>query len=465
MVDREKEFVLVTEYFHPDTASTGQLMTDLATGLQERGLDVTVYTGQPNYHSGENERQPRTSVHDGVRVNRIGAPQVRQSSLGRRLSNWTVFTVWMFVVLVASPAERDREVVFVSNPPFLPIAVWLVCRIRGWEYTYVVYDLYPDQPVELGHVREGGAVDLVWGELNAAALRGAKHVVALGPVMRARITENAGSSFDPGTVTIIHNWADGEFVRPREKETNPFCREHDLVEPFVVLYSGNMAEFHDLETLVEAAAAFEDEDVVFQIIGEGDNKRTVVSLAEAHGIRGTTVRFLPYQPRDELPNSLTAGDVSVVTVKEGFEGVCVSSKLYTAMAAGTPILGIARPYDDESRIVDAFDAGIHVEQGDVDGVVEAIRTWLDDPELVEEQGRNARDAFEEHFRKEAAIDRYYRMLTGLRVVSPAPGVTPAGGDGSPSSGVGQDTLEERPEHDLDAEHDRRQSHHVAGEEG
>jgi len=130
MTDANKEHVLVTEYFHPDTASTGQLMTDLAVGLEECGLDMTVLTGQPNYHSGENEKQPHVSTHEGVQVKRIRAPQVRQSSIPRRLFNWGVFTVWMFVVMLLSRTEKEREVIFVSNPPFLPVAMWLACRIR-----------------------------------------------------------------------------------------------------------------------------------------------------------------------------------------------------------------------------------------------------------------------------------------------------------------------------------------------
>ncbi|MFC7026560.1 hypothetical protein ACFQH8_01595 [Halomicroarcula sp. GCM10025710] len=116
MSGTETEYLLVTEYFHPDTASTGQLMTDLAVGLQERGLDLSVYTGQPNYHSGENERQPVRSVHEGVFVRRIRAPQVRQSSLVRRLFNWTVFTAWMSVVLLFDQTDRERELVFVTCP-------------------------------------------------------------------------------------------------------------------------------------------------------------------------------------------------------------------------------------------------------------------------------------------------------------------------------------------------------------
>jgi len=411
MADENKEYILVTEYFHPDTASTGQLMTDLAVGLQKRGLDMTVLTGQPNYHSGENKKQPRVSSHKGVNVKRIRAPQVRQSSIPKRLLNWGVFTVWMFFAMLLSQPEKEREVVFVSNPPMLPVAMWLVCRIRGWDYTYIVYDLYPDQPVELNYIAEGSVPHRIWDLLNRRAFLAAKHVVALGPVMKDRISRNAGPKFDDSKVKIIHNWEDEEFIQPMDKEENWFSQEHGLVDQFTVLYSGNIGDFHDLETLVEAAAEFEDNDVRFLIIGEGDNKSNIVSLAEQLGLRGDTVTFLPYQPWDDLPYSLTSADVSVVTVKEGFEGVCVSSKLYTAMAAGEPVLTIAQPDDDESRIVDQFDAGIHVSQGDVSGIVEAIETWRTNPNLKQNQGENARRAFEENFTTDASIDEYYDMLT------------------------------------------------------
>jgi glycosyltransferase involved in cell wall biosynthesis len=385
-------------------------MTDLAVGLQERGLDMTVYTGQPNYHSGDNEKQPRISRYEDVLVKRIRAPQVRQSSLPRRLFNWVVFTVWMFLTMLVSQTDKEREVVLVSNPPFLPVAMWLVCRLRGWDYTYIVYDLYPDLLIELDYIEEDGLIDRVWSILNKRTFLAAKHIVALGPIMKERISGNAGPKFDPSKVEIIHNWEDEEFIQPMDKEDNWFSEEHDLVGPFTILYSGNIGEFHDLETLVRSAAEFKDENVRVLIIGEGDNRDTIVSLAEDLDLRGDTVRFLPYQPWQDLPYSLTSGDVSVVTVKEGFEGICVSSKLYTAMATGMPVLTIAQSNDDESQIVDRFDAGVHVSQGDVEGIVDAIETWRQDPSLVDRQGANARRAFEDNFTTDASIDDYYELL-------------------------------------------------------
>ena len=405
-----KDVVLVAEYFHPDTASTGQLMTDLAVGLVDRGLDLSVYTGQPNYHSGDNERQPRREIHEGVPVRRIRAPQVRQSSLPRRLFNWTVFTAWMVAVL-ALDDQQDRELLLTSNPPFLPSAMWLLCRLKGWEYTFVVYDLYPQVIAASGYVDRDGVVYRAWAAVHERVFGDARAVVALGPVMRDRIADAAGEDFDADKVEIIHNWADGEFIRPREKSENWFSREHGFDDAFTLVYSGNIGANHDLETAVQAARAFRDEPVRFCIIGEGDKKDGIVDLAESYDLAGDTVTFLPYQDLEDLPYTLTCGDVSLVAVSEGMEGLCVSSKLYTSLAAGQPLLVVSHPEDDEARIVETHDAGRQVAQGDVERMVEVIEEWRSRPELVARQGRNARTAFENHFTKEQSIDEYYRLLS------------------------------------------------------
>jgi glycosyltransferase involved in cell wall biosynthesis len=411
MSGKQKEYLLVTEYFHPDTASTGQLMTDLAVGLRKRGLNLSVYTSQPNYHSGKNERQPTRSTHEGVPVRRIRAPQIRQSAILRRLLNWGLFTVWMTALLLFERVDRERELIFVTCPPFMSAAMWFVCTVRGWEYTYIAYDLYPDEPVELGYIQKSGVVHQLWEAFDRKAFQGAKHIVALGPVMKSRISAKGGPSFQTDKIKIIHNWEDEDFITPMAKSDNWFSKEHGLEDTFTVLYSGNIATFHDLETLVKAAAELDDADIQFLIIGEGDNKERIVNLAEKLGVGGGTVRFLPYQPWEDLPYSLTAGDVSVVAVKEGFEGIVVSSKLYTAMAAGQPVFVISQPNDDEAQLIKQFDAGINVKQGAIEDAAAALKCWQQNPDLVEKQGENARQAFEAHFVKEAAIDEYYQMLS------------------------------------------------------
>ena len=403
----DSEHLLVSEYYHPDTASSGILMTELATGLHRRGIDISVLTGQPHYH-GDAESQPRRSVHEGVPIKRLRTPLLRTTSGLTRAFNWILFTVWAALALLVSRAPDDRHVVVVSAPPLLSIGLWPVCRLRGWEYTYIVHDIYPENVVLLGFIRDEGVVHRVWRDLHRRSIRAADAVVVLGDEMKRRVCDLAGDDFDPDTVTVIHNWEDEEFIEPLDKSENPFSAEHDLVEPFTLLYSGNIGAWHDLETLLRAAPSFGD-DVHVELIGEGDRKEYFEDLAAELDL-DDTVSFLPYQPYDRLPHSLTAGDVFIVAAHEGFEGISVSSKLYSAMATGCPILCIAQPHDDIARVVEEYDAGIRVSQGDTEGIVEAVERWLDSPELVAEQGRNARRAFEEHFTREQAVDAYYRVL-------------------------------------------------------
>ena len=406
---KDKEFVLVTEYFHPDTASTGQLMTDLALGLHDRGLDISVLTSQPNYHGTEDERQPSQETHQGVPIRRIPGPQVKQSSLISRLFNWIIFNFWVTVLLTFRTSSNRVEIIFPAITPGLSVVTTIICKIKGWEYTYICYDLYPDQAIELDYIRKGGIIDIIWSKLTVWSLMGANHIVSNGPVMSERIYEKSNENIDKRKINVIHNWEDSDFISPKEKINNPFSQKHNLVEPFTLLYSGNISGFHDLETVVKAIAQM-DKEVVFMIIGEGEAKDNIVSLAERLGVRGDSVKFLPYQPYEDLPNSLTSGDVSLVTVREGFEGVCVSSKLYTALAAGEPVLVIAKSHDDESLIVDNYNAGIQVEQEDIEGVKEAISTWMENQAIADKHGANAREALEENFTKKLIIDEYYQML-------------------------------------------------------
>lgn len=411
MSSTEHEYLLVTQYFHPDTASTGELMTDLAVGLRDRGLNVNVYTTQPNYHSGELDKQPRQEEYKGVDVTRIRAPQFKQTSFVRRAFNWIVFTVWMTAVILIDTTDENREAIFVSNPPFFGLMMWGACRIRGLDYTYIVQDLWPERGVDYGFFREGGVIDRVWTRWHRRVLVDAERIVAIGQQQYAKIINYAPKRGLEEKSKIIHNWEDSEFITPVKKEDNWFSKKYGLDDVFSILYAGNIGLYHDLETPVTAVSRLEQDEAKMLIIGEGDNRDAIEALSENLGVRGDQVQFLPYLPEEDLPHALTCCDISVVTLKEGIEGTGLSSKLYTSLAAGTPVLIVAHPESDEARIVVENDCGKNVRQGNIDGVVEAIKEWKANPDVVKEQGRNARRTFDQKFTKENSIDEYYEFIT------------------------------------------------------
>jgi len=401
-----KRILFLTQFFHPDPAATGQLLTELAVELAKRGMDITVYTSQPTYH--ERRRLPRQEVFHGVRIVRLFSTRFNKQRLFGRLANGLTFFLAVLLRLLIS---RSREpLLIVSTPPFLGWMGWLVWLIQRRKYVLLVHDVYPDVAIRLGYMKESGIVARFWKALNHKMYGHAATVIVLGERMKQVVEQHIGNRGIP--VRVIHNWADGQFIVPRRKEDNWFAQKYRLVDKMVVLYSGNMGLFHDLETLIEAADRLQAvKDVVFLFIGEGGKKKKLIRMVQQKGLRN--VEFLPYQPRDHLPYSLPAGDIGVVALERGVEGLCVPSKLYLYLAAGQAILALVGKGSEVADIIEGCKCGVRVEQGDVEGVVNALMRWQDDPSLLKEMKTRARHCFERYFTKEQAVAKYYDILKEL----------------------------------------------------
>lgn len=404
--DDTPSVVLVSQFFYPDTSANSTILTELAVGLVERNKNVTVITTQPSYTEADRESShPKHERYEGVDIRRLPATRFdRNAGLTKRLVNEITFFLSAFVYLFGK--SRGDVLFLPTAPTFLPIAGW-VLRFRGYRPVPIVMDLYPAMAVELEYLDAESPIRALWDWLNRRTYRTAAVTVTIGETIAERLRKEYG----PRQVEVIHNWEDGDFIRPKDKSENPFARDHGFEEQFTLVYSGNLGRHHDLESLVEAAAKLETDDsppfeLVF--IGDGGKKDELQRLAETQSI--DSVRFLPYQPVEVLPDSLTSGDVSIVTMARGVEGLCVSSKFYTALASGQAILAISAENAEIAHVVNRTGCGIHVEPDSPEKVARAIRRWLQNPELAEEMGRSARDVFEAEFTKDTAIDAYARIV-------------------------------------------------------
>jgi glycosyltransferase involved in cell wall biosynthesis len=217
-------------------------------------------------------------------------------------------------------------------------------------------------------------------------------------------------------VTVIHNWEDGDFITPIDKNENEFAKKHGFDKIFTVLYSGNLGQHHDLRSIVEAAAHLEKdgfEDIQFVFIGEGGKKTQLRKRAEQLNL--SSVQFLPYQPFEQLPQSLTSADVAVVSMAAGVEGLCVSSKLYSALASGQAILAISPSGTEVARIVNQSGCGVHVQPDNPEAIVAAIGQLSASPDRAAQMGRQAREVFESKFEQEVAIDAYYQVIKNIEI--------------------------------------------------
>jgi glycosyltransferase involved in cell wall biosynthesis len=284
-------------------------------------------------------------------------------------------------------------------------------KTRGIKYIYILHDIHPDSSVTLGYIKEKALVKRIWDWMNQFAFKEADFIIVLGEYMRGTFEKRFKEYSHK--VRVIHNWADGTFIRPMEKSDNWFLKKHGLDNKFIVLYSGSLGGYHDLETVILVAEKLKHyKDIKFIFIGEGNKKRKVLQMAR--DLKLPNISFLPYQPREYLPYSLTCGDISIVTLEKGLEGLAVPCKLYTSLAAGLAVWGLVGKRSEIADIIQRYRCGFRTDQNDVDSPLEMLTTLYNDRKLLKELKENSRRCFEANFDKRIAVQKYFDLLTQVQ---------------------------------------------------
>ena len=135
------------------------------------------------------------------------------------------------------------------------------------------------------------------------------------------------------------------------------------------------------------------------------------ALAKRLGLQN--VRFLPYQPREGLAESLSSADVHVVGLAAGLAGYVVPSRLYGILAAGRPVIVHADAESETAEIVRTHGCGLVVPPGDPERLAQAIREAHDGRLDLEEMGSAARQYAEAEASRDVAINRYRNVIAAV----------------------------------------------------
>lgn len=398
--------------FYPDTAATGQLLTELCEGLvQEHGCRVSVVAGVPLLPAAGNGDGPATRAmiarerHRGIEILRARGTRFSKRRFVGRFSNYVSY--FLSACYAGLRLHRPDVVVALTDPPIIGLAAYLAARRFGVPFVMNYRDIFPEV-ARLLEDFQSEAVNRVLQRVNCFLARKADRVVALGETMRQRLIEGKGA--DAAKSLVIPDWADCSEITPGPRQ-NPFSVAQELTQSFVVMHSGNIGLSQGLETLVEAAtylSAFPEIQVVF--IGEGVKKPALQQQVRALGLRN--VRFLPYQPKERLVESFAAADVFVVSLKRGLAGYIVPSKLYGILAAGRPYVAAVEDACEVAAITRQYDCGLLAEPGDPKDLADKILTLYHDRPLAQRFGANARQAALA-FDRPQQVRAYYELFRDL----------------------------------------------------
>ena len=411
----QRRLLVVNRYFHPDHSATAQLLADLVEALDRCGCPVRVVTGRQLYDDPAALLPARDSF-GGAEVRRLRTSHFGRARLAGRVVDDASFYAGAFLALLWA-ARRGDVILVETDPPLISLAAWLVARLRGATLVNWCQDLFPETAAALGLGFARGPAGRLLRWLRNRSLADAAANVVLCRAMAERLR---AEGIPAKRVRIIHNWADGERIRPLAHRHNPLHREWHLGGRFVLGYSGNLGRVHDAQSLVALMDALKGEpDILTLFIGAGDGYHELRDIFAERNI--ANVRFRPYQPRARLGQSLTAPDLHLVSLKPACEGLVMPSKLYGILAAGRPVAFIGDEQGDAARLVREHDAGLVAAPTRIVALAAQIRALRTQPERLAQMGANARRAYDTRFSKQASLDAWLACLAAAGATyAPAP---------------------------------------------
>ena len=397
----------LTQHFYPDSSSTGNLLTELAVKLAEHGYKIEVYTSQPI----DNIKKKANKYEEfkGIKIHRLASLRLNRNFRIGKAFNLGYYFLRIFIKELFSSHKKNNYLYFiVSNPPFLPLVGSLLTYLKKIEFIHLLYDIEPEEAISVGYLSEQRLYIKLWKWTNKFIFRKAAHTVVLSEQMvetvkeKMRIAKAQSAKFDE--ITIIDNWADGEYLKPVSYGENEFIKENNLCGKFIINYCGNHGAMQKFDSIMTVANILKSDDLAFVFVGDGLKKKKMICEKESNKL--DNVYFFPYQNKEKLPHAQAASHLSILHLEKEIEGYAFPSKLYSILASGTPVLALCQPNSRLANIIRDANCGYVCQHENPQGIIDAINDLKGNEEKITLFGKNSRKYFEEHYTLEKAFEKY-----------------------------------------------------------
>jgi glycosyltransferase involved in cell wall biosynthesis len=405
--------LLIHQFFLEDDEGGGSRWNEMSRIWTEAGHELTVLAGMTHYMGKRKNRYQgryfHTSVNkDQVKVIRCYVRGAAGSFTTRVLSFISFVISGIFGGLLYAGGKYD--IILVTSPPLFDGLIGLF--LAWWKkipFVFEVRDLWPESAIETGVLKNKYLIRLAY-RFEAYVYKRAKLINVLTPAFREVLIDK--KNIPAAKIIKIPNGAD--FVFSEELltsfDTGSFRKLHDLEGKFVIVYVGAHGIANHLIQVFDTAALLLDTNVLFLLIGSGEQKEALKKEALVRKL--PNVRFIDAVSKKEVFKYILASDMgtSVLKKTEIFKTI-YSNKTFDYFSCKKPVLmvidGISR------KLVEDAGAGIFVEPENPEDYAGKIRYYLNHPELCKRQGENGYQYVRESFDREALAKVYLDHLTGI----------------------------------------------------
>lgn len=399
---QKKRVLILGQHYWPETFR----ITDIAEGLVERGYEVDVLCGTPNYPAGKffdgygwfkNNRQTKAGVHI-YRVPEI--PRGNNSNL--RISiNYLSFP---FFAILALPwlltRKYDRIIAYQLSPVFMSLPAIILSKLKRVPLYFYICDFWPHSLFSMITVKSPWLRDFIT-RVSYWHYRRADGAMGVFKGIQTRLVSEVGLPLEK---TLYIPQAPEKVYENRM--SNPVL-EKRFKDSFNIVFAGNINPAQSFETVVAAARKVREsgiDDIRYIIIGEGMSKDWLIKEVKRQKL-DDAFSFEGFKPVEVVPEYQMVADAMLVALsKSSLFEYGIPAKVYSYMPSGKPLLGAM---DGEGKkLINNSGAGLCVDSGDAQGLAEAIiKLHSMNPAQRKAMGKRGFLYYKNHFERESNLTR------------------------------------------------------------
>ena len=352
--------LVVSQYFWPEVFRVNEIVE----ALVQRGHEVTVLTGRPNYPAGtvfeEYRRDPAAySRYAGAEVLRVPLRPRGQGSL-RLMLNYLSFIIWGSLLgpWLLRGRRFDAIFMFETSPITSALPAVLLRRLKKAPLLMWVLDLWPDTLSAVGVVRSPRVLGWV-GRLVGFIYKRCDRILVQSRAFYPNVERWGG---DVQRIRYFPAWAEAVFAGDLQA-VEPAPEVLPYQGSFNVMFAGNIGEAQDFPAILDAAERLKHRtDIRWLVVGDGRAAGWVNEQIERRGLKDRVV-MLGRHPLERMPAFFRGANALLVSLRaEPIFEMTIPGKVQSYLASGLPLLGML---DGEgARVITESGAGLVCGAGD-----------------------------------------------------------------------------------------------------
>ena len=384
-----KKILIVSQYFYPESFR----VNDIASQLVQRGFDVTVLTGIPNYPSGKFFKgfsifkTKKEIFYQGVKVIRLPIFARGKNKISLALN---YLTFWVLGSLFSLFTTKRFDLVFTYGiSPILQgsIANIYARRFKVKSYLYLM-DFWPYSIEAVDGIRNKLILKYLGKISKSIYLRSDKILIS----SQGYESDLIKFGVDPSKIIYWPQYHE-DFYKPLQPdysitpEINP--------NRFNITFTGNLGYAQGLDSFIEFIKEYKDKlatiGCMFNFIGDGRAKIELKEQVLNYHLENL-VTFMDSKRSERIPQYLANSKVALLIIKDNeFMNKVLPAKVSTYVGCKTPILAIAT--NPLAEFIEKYHFGISSHSYDSAMIMKTVEKIIRNHEILKEKMKSSEDPF------------------------------------------------------------------------